>query len=119
LTCLICKNCDTFIYCTEDQKEVFVNLDLDERKNDSATHSHEISSQFYSDVWKILLNDEDDCSNSVLEPPEVDEKVKYEAFKRLENKIQNYMLEEEQAMKDRIRYLIFIVFEFNINLFSL
>lgn len=55
-------------------------------------------------MWKVVLDDEDDCTHSVLESPDISDAMRHDAFKLLEKQMQEYLQAEEKKMEDRIRY---------------
>merc|ERR1712137_9041 len=102
--CLICLNCETFVYAERSTggSPLYINMVL-QTKPDKDLGSQRMLSSFYSPVWKIILKDEEEQSSSVLEPPDVSDAERYALFKQLQQDMQEYLKEEEKAMHQRIR----------------
>jgi len=103
-SCLICLNCETFVYAERSTggSPLYINMIL-QTKPDRELGSQRMLSSFYSPVWKIILKDEEEQSNSVLEPPDVSDTERYALFKQLQQDMQEYLKEEEKTMHQRIR----------------
>merc|ERR1712137_1375783 len=69
-SCLICLNCETFVYAERSTggSPLYINMIL-QTKPDRELGSQRMLSSFYSPVWKIILKDEEEQSNSVLGTP--------------------------------------------------
>jgi len=102
--CLICSNCETFIYAEKATGGVpiYVNMIL-QQKPEKELQPQRMLSSLYSPVWKIILKDEDNCSSSVIEPPDASDAERYEHFIKLQRQMQDFLAKEEEAMRSRIR----------------